>query len=369
MTKRRIYISLGVVVLIFIILFYVRLRSDLAATKKQPSIIQTVELSTPLRGSIEKKLSFTGDILPIQSANIYSRVSGNLERIYVDQGDYAYNGKLLAQIDKTMFEQNVRQTEGLYKQALAQMENNKVNYERNKDLFDRGLISQSDLDNTRTTFDVSVAQVQTALANYKNAQTQLDYCNIRAPFSGYITKRVLDAGTYITTGAQNANNTIFNLSNIDILKVMVNVLEKDIPLLDDVILCEVHVDAYPGEVFTAHVNKASQLIDLNTRTMQTQVDIENRKEMLKPGMFANIDLILQKDTNVLTLQKQCVLKDDKGYFVYEINKDTLAQKKYVQVGIMQDNSYEITGGLNDNEKVVTIGMELINEGSKVRLAK
>ncbi len=369
MNKKRIYIVIGAVVIIFLLLFYFRLRNDLAATKKQPVIIQTVVLSPPARGNIVKKLSFTGDILPIQQANIYSRVSGNLERIYVDQGDYAYNGKLLAQIDKTMFVQNVRQTEGLYKQALAQMENNKVNYERNKDLFDRGLISQSDLDNARTTYDVSVAQVQTALANYKNAQTQLDYCNIRAPFSGYITKRTLDPGTYITTGAQSANNTIFVMSNIDILKVMVNVLEKDIPLLDEIVLSEVRVDAYPDELFTAHINKASQLVDLNTRTMQTQVDIENRKELLKPGMFANIDLILKKDTNVLILQKQCVLKDDKGYYIYEVNQDTIAQKKYVKVGIIQDNTYEILDGLNDNEKIVTLGMDIITDGSKVRLAK
>ena len=369
MTKRKIYIALGVVVLVFILLFYFRLKNDLAATKKQPTIIQTVELSAPVRTNVVKKLSFTGDILPIQTANIYSRVSGNLERIYVDQGDYAYSGKLLAEIDRTIFEQNVRQNEGLYKQSLAQMENNKVNFDRNKDLFQRGLLSQSDLDNARTTYDVSVAQVQTALANYKNSQTQLDYCNIRAPFSGYITKRVLDPGTYITTGVQNANNTIFNISNMDVLKVMVNVLETDIPLLDKVILCEVRVDAYPDEIFTAYVNKASQQIDLNTRTMQTQVDVQNRKQMLKPGMFAKIDLILQKDTNVLTLQKQCVEKDDKGYFVYEVNKDTIAQKKYVQVGIIDNNVYEITGGIDENEKVVTVGMDLIADGSKVRLAK
>jgi RND family efflux transporter MFP subunit len=341
----------------------------MAATKKQPVNIPTVELSAPVRSTVTKKLSFTGDIQALQQANIYSRVSGNLERIYVDQGDYAYTGKLLAAIDKTIFVQNLRQTEGLYKQALAQMENNKVSYDRNLDLFNKNLLSQSDLDNSRTTYDISKAQVESAFANYKNSQTQLEYCSIRAPFSGYVTKRLLDPGTYITTGAQNANNTIFTISNIDILKVMVNVLETDIPLLDQVKYSDVRVDAYPDEVFSASVNKASQMLDLNTRTMQTQVDIANRKEMLKPGMFASINLILQKDTNVLILQKQNVLHDDKGNFVYAVNKDSVAQKKYVQVGIIENNTYEITGGLNDGEKIVTTGMELINDGSKVRIAK
>lgn len=369
MRRKRIYIIIAVVLLVFLILFYFRIRSDLAASKKQPVLIQTVVLSPPVRGNIVRKLSFTGDILAFQQANIYSRVSGNLERVYVDIGDFAYKGKLIAEIDKTIPEQNVRQTEGLYKQALAQMENNKVNYERNEDLFNRGLISQSDLDNSRTAFDIASAQVESALANFKNARTQLDFCDIRAPFSGYITKRVIDPGTYLTTGAASANNTIFVMSDIEIVKVMVNVLEKDIPLLDQVVYSEVRVDAYPDEIFTAHLDKMSQVIDLNTRTMPTQIDIENRKELLKPGMFANIDLILQIDTNVLTLQKQCVMKDNDGYFVYELNKDTVAQKKYIQVGIIENNTYEITSGLNDDEKVVTVGMELINDGSKVRLAK
>ena len=150
---------------------------------------------------------------------------------------------------------------------------------------------------------------------------------------------------------------------------MVNVLEKDIPLLDNIIFCEVNVDAYPDEIFTAHLDKMSQSIDLNTRTMPTQIIIENKKELLKPGMFAKIDLILQKDTSVLTLQKQCVMKDNDGYYVYELTKDTVAQKKYVQVGIIENNTYEITSGLTEDEKIVSIGMDLINDGSKVRLAK
>ena len=91
--------------------------------------------------------------------------------------------------------------------------------------------------------------------------------------------------------------------------------------------------------------------------------------MLKPGMFATINLILQRDTNVLTLQKQNVLHDDKGNYVYEVNKDSVAQKKYIEVGIIENNTYELTSGLSDNDKVVTVGMELINDGSKVRIAK
>ena len=369
MKKKKIYIISACVIVVFLVLFYFRIKSDLASTKKQPLIIQTVELSTPARGNVTQRLSFTGDILPFQQASIYSRVSGNLQHIYVDLGDHVYQGKLLALIDETMFVQNVRQTEGLYKQAQATMENNKVNLDRNQDLFTRGLLSQSDLDNARTQYNVSEAQVETALANYTNAKTQLDYCNIRAPFSGYITKKVLDPGTYITTGAASANNTIFVISDIEVLKVMVNVLEKDIPLLDNIIFCEVNVDAYPDEIFTAHLDKMSQSIDLNTRTMPTQIIIENKKELLKPGMFAKIDLILQKDTSVLTLQKQCVMKDNDGYYVYELTKDTVAQKKYVQVGIIENNTYEITSGLTEDEKIVSIGMDLINDGSKVRLAK
>jgi len=368
--KKIFFIIAGIVLIALTFLVYSRVKSNMDASNKQIQIIPTVELTQPKRTNLINKLNFTGDILAKEQANIYSRVSGNIQRIYVDIGDYVRQGKLLAEIDRAIYLQNVRQTEGLFKQAKATVENNQVNYQRTNDLYEKGLLSKAELDNARTTLTVSEAQVESALANYRNAQTQLSYCSITAPFSGYITKRLLDRGSYVSVGGSAQSSTIFTLSDINIVKVMVNVLEKDVPVLDKVQQAHVTSSVYPNEVFNAEVKKMSQSVDLATRTMPVEIDIENKEGKLKPGMFTSTELILSQENNAMILPSQCVIKDDKGTYVYQVNfKDSSAFKKYIQIGLQQDNNDQVTSGLADEDKVVLTGQTLLKEGSKVKITK
>jgi RND family efflux transporter MFP subunit len=363
--KWAIIISL-VLVLVFAFFVYYRISENLKAAQKQNKPPQTVEIIQPERGDIASELAFSGDILAVQQTNIYSRVTGNIQKIYVEIGDYVNSGKLLAQIDPSTFIQSVKQNEGLLNQAKANLENNKVNYERLLVLYDKGLTAKGDLDNAQTLVKVSEAQIQTAEANYSNARLQLGYCNISAPFSGYITKRFLDQGSLVSSGT---SNSIFILSNISKLKIMVSVLEKDIPLLEDVKDVTVKTDAYPDKEFTAVFRKISQSVDISTRTMPVEVDIDNHDNLLKPGMFARVELVLDKHNGVLIVPLQCVRKDDNGSFIYSVTEDFTAVKKYVQTGLQSNNKIEIESGLNDSDKVISVGQELVKENSKVKLSK
>lgn len=367
MSKKKkwvIIISL-VVVLVFASFVYYRINENLKAAQKQGKPLISVETTVPERGDISSVLSFTGDILAIQQTNIYSKVTGNIMKIYVEIGDYVNSGKLLAQIDPSTFVQSVRQTEGLLNQAKANLENNKVNLARTQVLFDKGLAPQGDLDNAATLVKVSEAQVQTAEANYNNAKLQLSYCSITAPFSGYITKRFLDQGALVSSGT---SNSIFILANTSKLKVMVSVLEKDISKLDEVKDVTLKTDAYP-DVFTAKFRKMSQSIDLNTRTMPVEVDLDNTGNMLKPGMFARVELLLDKHSNVLKVPLQCIKTDDNGSYIFTVTEDNTAVKKYVETGLRADNKVEIISGLNDSDRVVSVGQELIKENSKIKISK
>lgn len=364
--KKWVIIFSLVLFLIFSAFVYYRVSENLKASQKQNRPPQTVELILPEREDITSELSFSGDILAVQQTNIYSRVTGNIQKIYVDIGDYVHTGKLLALIDQSTFVQSVKQTEGLLNQAKASLENNKVNYQRLLALYEKGLTSKGDLDNAETLVKVTEAQVQTAEANYNNARLQLGYCSITAPFSGYITKRFLEQGSLVSSGT---SNSIFILSNISKLKIMVSVLEKDIPLLENVKDVTVKTDAYLDEIFTGKFRKMSQSVDLSTRTMPVEVYIDNSNNMLKPGMFARVELILDKHFNVLAVPLQCVRKDEKGSFIFTVSDDYTAVKRYVQTGLESNNKIEIISGLNDSEKVVVVGQELIKENTKVKIAK
>lgn len=366
-SKKKVLISLSVIILIaFSIFVYLRIRANVLASEKKTPAAPSVVTTSPTRGDISSIIYFSGDILAIEQTNIFSRVNGNIEKIYVDIGDYVNSGKLLAVIDKSLYTQNLKQIEGVYRVTEATAENDKINLERTKVLFEKGLASQSDYDNAKTKLDISTAQMETAYANIQNSRIQLSYCNITAPFTGYITKKLLDRGTYVSaTGT--AQNTLFVLSDIRRLKIMVNVLERDIPLLDKISTAVIRIDAYPDKTFTGKFNKISQSIDLNTRTMPAQIDIDNKEELLKPGMFAKVELVLDKNTDVIKLPTQCVLKDGDKYYIFVVNDEMVANKKFVEVGIIANNEIEITNGLNENDKVVIVGQELISDKIKVKI--
>ncbi len=367
--KRSKYVIYGLIAVLIIVLTVIKIEQNNAESSRRPAAIPSVVLGKAERGEIVRSESLTGDILPIQQANIYARVSGNIEQIKVDIGDRVGKGQLLALIDTTIYSQNAKQARANYVQAKASLENTKLNFGRNKSLFEQNLISQQDLDNSRTAYDVSLAQEEAALANYTNALTQLSYCRVTAPFSGYITKRFLDPGAYVTSSTSSASSTLFTLMDLGKLKAIINLPEKDVPLIPKVLGVQVIADALPGKVFNAKLKKISEAVDLSTRTMAVEVDIENPGKLLKPGMFATVNLILGKKSDTILLPNNVVLNDDNGNYVFVLNKDNTVTQKYIQLGLQENNSDEILSGIDEHDRIVFVGQTLIKNGSKVKVAK
>ncbi len=355
--------------IILVIAAYIRIKKNASEASHRPPSIISIAIGNASRGEIMNIETITGDILPVQQANIYSKVNGNIEKIYVDIGDYVKAGQVLALIDTTIYSQNAKQANASYSQTMANLENAKLNNDRNSSLFKQNLISKQDADNAKTAYDVALSQKDAAYANYKNALTQLGYCKITSPFSGYITKRFFDAGAYVTSSVNSSSSVIFTLMDLDHLKAIINLPEKDIGNLSSIIDIRVLADALPGVSFSAVLKKISGAIDISTRTMQVEVDIENTNKLLKPGMFANINLILAKKSNALILPNDVVLNDKDGDYVFILNPDTTVMKKYVQVGIRQDNNDEILSGIEDNDRIVISGQTLVKNGAKVRVIK
>jgi RND family efflux transporter MFP subunit len=366
--KRVLTIASSFVVLLALLVF-LRIRANADDPVRNARPTPTVVVSTAQRGSISRTIQFTGNIDAYQTANIYPKVSGNLEDEFVNIGDYVQKGQMLALIDTTIYSQNVGQARGAYMQAEATLTNAKITYERNKSLLDQNLIAKQDLDNSETAYKVAQAQEQGSAATYKNAVTQLSYCKIMAPFDGYITRRYFDPGVYVTTSTNSQSSTLFVLSEIQKVKIMVNILEDDVQYLKNVTSADVTVDAYPGQVFKGNITRISQQFDLATRTMPVEVDLNNPQHQLKPGMFANINLVLARDDNALILPTQDIMKGDSGTYVYTLQKDSSVRKTYVKIGISQDNRNEILSGITDSDHILTVGQDLVSNGMKVRVAK
>jgi membrane fusion protein (multidrug efflux system) len=343
--KTVIIAFLGLLFVGFVLFRIIQRESGNEASRRPAPLVTTVK---PTRENLVRTLTYNGDVLPFQQAYIYAKVTGTLERVFVDMGDFVRQGRLLATIDSTELVQQVLQTSATYQNAL-------INYNRTKELTAQNLLAKQDLDNAQAAMTV-------AKANYDNAVTKLGYARITAPFSGIITKRNLDPGAVVTSN----NSTLFTLMDLEHVKVITSIPEKDVPTLEKVRSAQVTVDALPDRVFRGEVSRLSQAVDLSTRTMPIEIDIENASHQLKPGMFATVTLSAEEHKNALVLPIQAVLTDDQGQFVF-VAEGGKVKKDYVKSGWEISNRLEIVGGLTGGEDVVVSGQQQLREGVAVRI--
>jgi RND family efflux transporter MFP subunit len=309
-----------------------------------------VQVTRPARQDVTYTLRYTGDIGAVQQANIFSKVSGNVERMYVDIGTYVRRNQILAVIDSTeLFQQ--------YEQALATYNNNKINFNRTKQLFQQNLIARQELDNAE-------AALKVASANFATAQTRLSYAKVTAPFSGYITKRFLDRGALVQPGS----STLYTIMDIDSVKIVVNVLEKDIPLITRGKKAIIKVDAFPGRQFEGTIQRVNQAIDLTTRTLTIEIVIPNWGGALKPGMYAEVNIIAAQHKDALTVPTQAVMHDEKGNFLYLLDNGK-ARRNNIQTGADENGQTEVTTGITDSASVISVGQQFLKDGINVRLVK
>ena len=348
-TKKKYFIGGGIIVaLLLIVVLRIALTSSVGDSRRQG--IALVKVQKPFREIMRTIFAYTGDILPMRQAAIYSKVSGNLERNYVEMGTYVHSNQVLALIDTTeLFQQ--------YQQTNATFQNTSLLFERTKQLFEKKLASQQDVDNAE-------AAMKVAQANYDAAKTHLSYAHIVAPFSGFVTRRFLDAGALINA----STSTLFTMMYLDSVKIIVYVPEKDLSQMYHVRTAKIMLDAMPNQEFTGYVSRFSEAVDLTTRTMPIEVDIPNHSRIIKPGMFATISFIVSERNDALTLSSDDLLKDDNGYFVF-ISDGKKAHQIRITIGNETNSHTEILAGLNGDEDVITTGQQFVKEGTPLTIQK
>jgi RND family efflux transporter MFP subunit len=350
MTLHRKYIIgiIALLVLAGVVVLRIVISNTGADTRRQN--VPIVRIEKPRQETVTYSLQFTGDVVPIQQANIYAKVGGTLERVYVDMGVPVSRGQMLALIDTTELFQTRQQAE-------ATAENARLTFNRTKDLYEQSLVAKQDYENAQATMKVAVAALDVAT-------TRLDYARIVAPFSGIVTRRSLDPGAVVTAMI----TSLFSLMDLDNMKVVVNILERDIPRITPACEAAITVDAFPGKTFAGKVTRFSQAVDLATRTMPVEIDILNRDHALRPGMFANVTLRVGERPNALTLPTQAFVRDDQGSFVYVARADT-ARRVRLAAGVEQSGRIEILSGLDGSEDVITTGQQFVRDGGPVVVQK
>jgi multidrug efflux pump subunit AcrA (membrane-fusion protein) len=374
-----------------------------------------VQVSPVIRKQMTYSLSATGDIAPMMQVDLFPRVSGYLERIDVNLGDSVRQSQVIAQIDRTDFMQKVkemeakvaqakanlseleagsrpeelRQAEEAVKQAQSRFDNAKLHRERIEALFKRQVISKKEADSAEMDYTVAEAQLAASQQNLKlvkegvrqevregsraklremeallaQEQIRLQNTLIVAPFQGEIIRKYVDAGALVSP-----STPIVNLVHTMTLKIVANVLERDIPLLKLGMKAKIQAEAYPGKVFEGKVARINTALELATRTLQAEIEIPNGSRLLKPGMFARIEVVLLEKPEVLAIPSNAVMEDQGERFVYLLQGNKAARRLIV-TGIEQDRFVEVREGLKEGDQVVTRGQETIRENTTIRVVE
>jgi RND family efflux transporter MFP subunit len=351
-TRTILISAIAVLVIGFIIYRIVAVKP----TSEKKKLIPPVVVAKPERMDITYKLEYDGDVIPVLQAYVFSRVSGLLQSLYTDMGKTVQKNQLIALIDTSEAYQMAMQSEAAYYNA-------KATETREQALFAKKLVAQQDLDN-------AVATLRSAEATNEANKVLLDYCKIRSPFRGFVTKRWLDPGSVVTSNpiVGNSNSSIFTIMDIDTVKIDINVLDRDIAKIPNVKKSIATVDVIPGREYPAFISRSAEAVTTTTRTMPVEIVIPNKDESIKPGEFSRVTLVLGENPNALTVPTEAVLRDNNGTYVYVV-QDTIAKRKNVQTGVTQNGRLEILSGLDGTEQVIVIGQTFVHANGKVIIVK
>jgi membrane fusion protein (multidrug efflux system) len=236
-------------------------------------------------------------------------------------------------------------------------------------------VSQQDLDNAQVAYDAAAAaldslraQVQQMEVALAQAETNLAYSYIRAPFAGYVAERNLDLGSYVsgtTAGTSTISRGILTLHEIQTVRILIEVVEKDIPLIQVGQKVEVRAEAYPDRIFEGTVTRVVQALNRATRTMTIEVDLPNKDHVLKGGMFARVEVLVGAHRNAIQIPLDAVSRLEDSQYVYIVREEK-ARRVPVEIGVRDENRVEITKGLDGSEQVIVTGKDLVHDGSPVQ---
>ena len=376
--------------------FTVRAKSVNAAPA-QGAQAQPVAVALAKRAPIRQSLVLSGWFKPFQNVDVHAKVAGYIKAIYVDVGDKVKRGQTLAILEVPELNAQLMAAQAAIKRAEDSVQRSKnevardksaheavhLDYTRLKEASDQqpGLIAQQELDDEFAKDQMAEAQIEAAEAALSAAKNELgiaqaneqrlqdlsDYTRIVAPFDGVVTKRYADTGALVQAGTASSTQAmpVVTIAQYDRLRLVLPVPEQDVPAVHLGSLVDVNVLALHRH-FVGKVARFADSLDMQTRTMHTEVDVENPKDTLVEGMYANVTLVLHQDADALSVPLQAVTRNGNNASVVLVNPQDRIELRSVRLGLEGTTRVEVLSGLSLNDRVVIGNANDYHAGEKVQ---
>jgi len=343
-----------------------------------PRLPMSVEIGAVKRADMAEHMTVVGNLIGEATVEAVPKVAGRVESISVRLGDRVRRGQTLAKIEDRELLEQVRQAQASFevsaatiRQREADLRFAQTNLDRSKNLFERSLIPKQTFDDAEARYQASAAQLDLAKAQHSQSQARLDELKINlantvitSPVNGFIGKRTLDPGAWVTP-----NSALLSVVDISQVRLVANIIEKDLRRISAGQRADVEVDAFPNETFRGRIARISPVLDPATRTAQIEVEIENAQFRLKPGMYARVNFTVEQRPNTLVIPANALVdvQGSRGVFQPSGTANDVAKFKAVKVGLVDDTQAEISEGLSEGERIVTTGAAALKEGDKIIL--
>jgi RND family efflux transporter MFP subunit len=333
----------------------------------------TVAVIHPTREDLQHSVNLTAEFLPWQQVEIHAKVSGYVRQMNVDVGDHVKAGNVLAVLEIPEIDQELNQAKASILTAQQEEKSLEAESDQSNLLASRmnaaaqetkGLIAQQDIDTANDASRSSQAKlaaarqkVVEAQANAARLQALVNYAMVLAPFDGVVTRRYADVGALVQAGtvqqgtaANSGSLPLVSFAELKELRLEFPVPEADVSYVH--VGAPVEVDVVSrGENFTGKVARLAEKVDVATRTMLTEVDVDNSDDRFMPGMYATVRLALDEKKNALAIPIQCVSSGDNPT-VLVLNQNHQVEERPVRVGLETSSKAEILSGLDDDDLVV-----------------
>ncbi len=312
-------------------------------------------------------LTGLGSVQAFNTVSLKSRVDGQIMQVNFQEGQDVRKGDLLIVIDERPFQVALDQANANLQRDQAQLANAKAQYERNKALYEGGVIAKQDLDTLEASFGQFEGTIASDKAAIDQAKLNLVYCRIVSPIDGRVGLRQVDPGNYVTAASSTALLVITQLHPIAVIFTLPEDQLQEV--FQQLRKGAMQVDVYGRDDQTklsaGKLLTIDNQIDPTTGTAKLKAIFENPESALWPNEFVNVHLLLETRKNAITAPAAAVQRGPTGTFTYVVDSNNTVKMQPVQVALTQGNTVVISSGLQGGDRVVTDGQEKLQVGSKV----
>jgi len=338
-------------------------------TETAQAALPAVSVVSPKQTAPSDEIILPGNVEPFITSPIYSRTNGYLEKWYFDIGAHVKKGQLLAVIQTPEVDQQLQQARSNLLTAQANLELASVTKDRYQGLLKRKAVSQQDVDNAVGTYNANKAIVEADKASVEQYSALVSFEKIYAPFDGVITARNTDIGDLINSGSGTGVKTdLFHIAQPGKLRVYVNVPEEYSQGIKSGMTADLSLAEFPGRKFQGKLVRTAEAINVTTRTLLVEIDVDNPTGTLLTGSYAEVHLAVPTHASTFLLPVNTLIFRSEGLHVATV-KDGKVVLAAVTPGHDFGNQIEIVSGLKVDDQIIINPPDSIVAGQAVQIVQ